>query len=50
VTESQSVTTDAEPAPAFRPDTELIEHLEGNERSLKGYRAEAEQLADREAS
>lgn len=46
MTESPSATADAETAPAFRPDAQLIEHLEGNERSLRGYRAEAEQLAE----
>jgi len=31
-------------APPFDPDPELIDHLEGNRRSLKGYRSLAERL------
>jgi hypothetical protein len=32
--------------PPFDPDPELIAHLEGNARSLRGYRREAERLRD----
>lgn len=32
--------------PPFDPDPELIAHLEGNSRSLKGYRLKAEALRD----
>lgn len=30
--------------PSFDPDPSLIDHLEGNARSLRGYRQEAEKL------
>jgi hypothetical protein len=39
----------APPSPApppIDPDPELIAHLEGNTRSLRGYRREAEKLRD----
>lgn len=35
---------DQEPPPPFDPDPELIAHLEGNTRSLRGYRRKAEEL------
>jgi hypothetical protein len=37
---------DDPPPPPFDPDPELIAHLEGNKRSLRGYRREAERLRD----
>lgn len=33
--------------PPFDPDPELIDHLEGNQRSLRGYRREAEKMSDK---
>lgn len=32
--------------PAFEPDVELIDHLEGNERAIKRYRDHAESQRD----
>lgn len=32
------------PAPPFDPDPELIDHAEGNRRSLRGYRRKAEDM------
>jgi hypothetical protein len=37
---------DDPPPPPFNPDPDLIAHLEGNKRSLRGYRREAERLRD----
>lgn len=34
------------PVPPFDPDPELIDHLEGNARSRRGYRDEAQRLRD----
>jgi hypothetical protein len=36
----------ATPPPPFDPDPDLIGHLEGNRRAIKGYRRAAEKLRD----
>ncbi|SFE95114.1 hypothetical protein [Blastococcus tunisiensis] len=35
--------------PAFEPDVELIDHLEGNERAIKRYRDHAESQREKGA-
>ena len=51
MSQSASVTRPAEveheAPPPFDPDPELIAHLEGNARSLRGYRRKAEELRAR---
>jgi hypothetical protein len=51
MSQSASVTRPAEveheAPPPFDPDPELIAHLEGNARSLRGYRRKAEEMLAR---